>query len=730
MKKISLLVVILSAFLMTRISAQTENINILFLGNSFTFTNEVPNLVKEVVELGNPNTTVNAERITYPGNDMFRHHNYYMSQSYIEEATINEATINERIAIITGYKALIEAPDPQEWSDYWNIIGQDAPDFTKLYFDKAITDHQALLTEIQAGNRTAWDYVVIQSWRDDMVDGEAYAIYAKRLAEAAQAQGVKVILYITAPFVQNSHPVASPLLQQRTAKQLKVAHDLAEEIGAFAVIPVPLAMNMVQKERGELTFCYVNDYHPNQRCGFITANMFYSALIGESPEGLDFDRVKRSNQLDPDGNPGLLIFETEERDYLQAKAHEAVVAFKTDYANIYAELSTAVDDVFPYGDAFYWKSEVGNGVVAISQDNTALVESPLEIEESKAKFYVEKSATTGYVNLFTVGGDKVGYDKNNQKLPLYVTNDVTAGFDFVLLNYADNKFSLIPRTFENKGRVGATTVGGELMINCSSATAKNNDITVFERLETLDGFDVGIPYGKELVIKSIGSGKYLGVDRTDGNKIYAKTEPADLTADNVFTLLISADANYALIVSAVNESVRFYFNSTVDKSGFTLAATNTYDSNNTRYTPVSLDNSQVRFIPKAYPNNWIRYDDTENGTIDAGGTEADDNTLYEWSLASDMSSLSTSNEIETTTFKVYPNPATDKLTIKLNNKIEGDFNLKVYSLLGKQLMHLKLKPNGYPVNHDINLNGLDEGMYFLTIEKLGVIQTLKFIKQD
>jgi len=62
--------------------------------------------------------------------------------------------------------------------------------------------------------------------------------------------------------------VAAPLLRERVDSEMKLAYELAGKIDASAVVPVPLAINMIQQGGTDLTLCYVNDFHPNQTRAF------------------------------------------------------------------------------------------------------------------------------------------------------------------------------------------------------------------------------------------------------------------------------------------------------------------------------------------------------------------------------------------------------------------------------------------------------------------------------
>ncbi len=319
------LVTILSA------SAAEKQVNILFLGNSFTFRHDLDQLVKQVFEEGQPGLQVNAQRVVYGGMSMYQHAELFYSQTFIQQHTIDDKTITDRIQRMEALLEL-ESP-PKAYIHFWKTIRGNAnvKAFPKSSIEKSIRDHKALLED---NPRTKWDYVVLQSWQDVYPDmDQGYAKYARLLAGVAREQGAKVIFYVTAPDIQNAEPVSGPQLQERVDREISVILELDKILKPFAIVHVPLAVNMIQQGGTGLTFCYKNDFHPNQYCAFLTSNMFYAAVFGESTEGFTYNTVTETNPKgrgpgkDPDGNPATVVFDKKTKEYLQGMAYQAVMAF-------------------------------------------------------------------------------------------------------------------------------------------------------------------------------------------------------------------------------------------------------------------------------------------------------------------------------------------------------------------------------------------------------------------
>ena len=326
-------ITLLLAVFSNRLAGQEKDaINVLFIGNSYTFRHDLPQLVKAIFEEGQPGLRVDTTRIVYGGQDMFKHSNYYFTQSFLAQKTITDKTLLERIKKMEGFLKITNAP--QEYADYYTRIARSrVPAFvdSHKHISRAIEMHRRLL---EKDPRTRWDYVVLQSWRDVLPSlNTGYAKNVMEFVKIARTQSTKVILYFTAPDIQNSIPVKAPLLQQRVNLEVALAAELAKEIDAYAVVPVPLAINMIQQNGTALKFCYKNDKHPNQYTAFLTANMFYAAFFKQSTAGFRFNTVTETHskgqgkERDPDGGNATVVFDGATKKYLQEIAFDAVSTF-------------------------------------------------------------------------------------------------------------------------------------------------------------------------------------------------------------------------------------------------------------------------------------------------------------------------------------------------------------------------------------------------------------------
>ena len=321
-------------------SVQAKEINVLFMGNSFTFRHDLPSLVKQVFEEGQADLTVSVEQIVYGGQDLFRHHDLYFSETAVRLNSITIPEIEEKTAVIESMLAAAEPP--AFYNAYWEKAGMELRPWSRNrnHLTNALKIQKILAQRIKNGERVKWDYLVLQSWLDVAADVDAgYGEYAQKWANLAEQEGIKVILYITAPHAQNQASVTEPVGLERTDMEMKTIQQLSKRIKPHAVVPVALGIKNIQQGGTDLKFRYANDGHPNQYCAYLTANMFYASFFKESTEGFAFDTVVENKSKgkgtgkDPDGGDAKVVFEGSTKTLLQKAAYDAVLEFSSGYGN-------------------------------------------------------------------------------------------------------------------------------------------------------------------------------------------------------------------------------------------------------------------------------------------------------------------------------------------------------------------------------------------------------------
>ena len=134
-------------------AAERKELNILFIGNSFTFRNDLPSLVKRVFEEGQPGLTVNAQQVVAGGQNIFKHSTCYYSQ------TIRMTNIGARIAKMESFLKMKEPPD--KYAHFFKVVRpRRRLPFPNIhnFIEGGIKRHRKLLAK---NPRTKWDYVVL-----------------------------------------------------------------------------------------------------------------------------------------------------------------------------------------------------------------------------------------------------------------------------------------------------------------------------------------------------------------------------------------------------------------------------------------------------------------------------------------------------------------------------------------------------------------------------------------
>lgn len=292
-------------------AAAKSELNILFIGNSYTARHNLAKVVKSMAEAGNPGLTVNVSSVIYGGRRLVDH--WRLGTQNI--AKQHSLTTAEQMATIASLEAQAKK-DPKD-----------------KYAKAALAKHKALLPEIEK-HRGKWDVIVLQSYRDDLTgDASLYVEYAPKFAEIAKAQGARVILYETSPTTQNAEPLTTAPDPKPVIQKAKTIAKLADRIDA-AVAPMSLVGLRCQTERPDLPLRFINDAHLNHTMAYLSACSIYAALFNRSPVGLPINSITdirfqgTDKTKDRDGKPITRTFSDKDRAQLQKIAWEGFQYFQ------------------------------------------------------------------------------------------------------------------------------------------------------------------------------------------------------------------------------------------------------------------------------------------------------------------------------------------------------------------------------------------------------------------
>ena len=304
------------AFAQDSAKSRKTTLNVLFIGNSYTARHNLFSVVKAMAEEGNPTVSFEPTTVIYGGRKLSDH--WSMGTQNIVQ--LHSLTKAQQSATVASLEEALKK-DPRNRNA-----------------NSALKRHRELLKQFESGEfeRTKWDWVVLQSYRDDLEgDNSLYAQFAPKFAELARVQGARVLLYETTPTTQNAEPLTETPDNAPIDEKARAIAALADRIGA-SVAPMSLVAHRCQTERPDLTLRFVNDAHLNQTLAYLTACTMYAALFEKSPVGLSTDSVTdirflnndRKSQQDRDGNPITKTFTEKDRADLQRIAWEAYEDFK------------------------------------------------------------------------------------------------------------------------------------------------------------------------------------------------------------------------------------------------------------------------------------------------------------------------------------------------------------------------------------------------------------------
>lgn len=307
-------------------AADAPELNVLFIGNSFTARHELTRVIKSLAEEGQPGLRFNVTTVIYGGRTL-AHHWELQTPNFIRQATIRPAEVQASITLLKG--ELEQRRQAEKETGSPRSTGGN----TLQHVSGAVRNQEKLAATL-AEPRRKWDIVVLQSYLDDLDAGgrSPFFEFAPKFAAIAQAEGARLILYETTSATQHAKPLVAPPDAAPVLAKAGAIAALAQRIGA-TVVPMSLVALRCQQVRPDLTLRFVNDSHLNQTMAYLTACTFYGALFHRSPSGLAFGTVTdnrfddQHKDKDRDGGSLTRIFSAKDRADLQRIAWDGLGQF-------------------------------------------------------------------------------------------------------------------------------------------------------------------------------------------------------------------------------------------------------------------------------------------------------------------------------------------------------------------------------------------------------------------
>jgi hypothetical protein len=144
-----------------------------------------------------------------------------------------------------------------------------------------------------------WDYVVLQDRAGGpLEERDSFEDHARLLDQEIKRLGAQTVFYMT--WALRSEPQTRIELTQAYRS---VAHELDAKLA-----PVGLAWEKAHQSDPELDLYHPDGRHANPTGAYLTACVFYSVLLGKSPEGLPGKLfIKAKNRVDLNEKRALFL---------------------------------------------------------------------------------------------------------------------------------------------------------------------------------------------------------------------------------------------------------------------------------------------------------------------------------------------------------------------------------------------------------------------------------------
>lgn len=263
MKKLSILIIL--AFFSAKISGQevkkSKEINVLFIGNSLTYYNDMPQILQNMVNETDPD--INIEQVSYPGFSLFAH-----LENIIEESSEDNVKTRKKS------EGEVTATEKKIQEKNWDIIVMQTggvniliPEIKNLKVDPAI---QEILNLSNCQSK----YVLFNTWTTKIDYPKEYCYPAVVIDKYAKP-GEK----ICSPKISDEKDYSK--LLESGYKELASKNNLI--LTKHAVL-----FEKVRQKHPNLDLLE-DDMHPSREGAFLSAAIFYELLTGKKANKLKYN---------------------------------------------------------------------------------------------------------------------------------------------------------------------------------------------------------------------------------------------------------------------------------------------------------------------------------------------------------------------------------------------------------------------------------------------------------
>lgn len=130
----------------------------------------------------------------------------------------------------------------------------------------------------------------------------------------------------------------------------------------------------------------------------------------------------------------------------------------------------------------------------------------------------------------------------------------------------------------------------------------------------------------------------------------------------------------------------------------------------------TIDSVQIRTLMCAVDGDGTYQNDAHNGAA-AGFT-----TLH-------LSTVGLKELFNNASFSTFPNPATNNVSIKMDNLGEGGYVMYAFDINGNRILNRNIEVNGTTHTENIDISAWPVGAYFVQVARYGVFKTIPVVKK-
>jgi len=145
-----------------------------------------------------------------------------------------------------------------------------------------------------------------------------------------------------------------------------------------------------------------------------------------------------------------------------------------------------------------------------------------------------------------------------------------------------------------------------------------------------------------------------------------------------------------------------------------------FDSQDTSFSFMNLDRPLMDFKTPGYGGKAA----VIGGTSFPSGNYTQYNTVKVYEDLNWINSIRNYNILD---FTIFPNPASDKIFIKLNFDSKSDTEITLKDFSGKVVLRQVLNPYENTSTYELNKSDISSGLYILTLRNENTISSKKII---